>query len=922
MTVLLVASFVPPSADGAHLSTPEELEVFVIQVYPADKSANDYSKSRVMQILNKSDSLWRNISYGDMTLDINYTGSRQLPKNSNGYVSSARSTCDRWGNTTQDTQGLLNAGEMDDLVSSDLFLIIMENTGSGFQSSCGGPCTVGSGGDAKRIGCAIGSENPSLTDLNVMGRWGHEAGHALQTDVMHPSGYDSEFELLDSNYPGHMGAWLKFADPGFDGWLPESKVQVVDRSSGGDTVSIWAVEKDPDIRPNIQAVQVKLTDNLYYMLSVRRRVNGDELNADYADGIPDEGVLIERVVIGGDTNYGDNRTVAVQGVGNDTDDLWEEGQTYTNTTDGVTIEVQPEQPDDPDSYQVKISFGDVSDQPDAMLHPWRSPPGNTWETVDIWIDSPVNGYDDPTDGSFDDDKFRYGTWKDNSGRTVPKLNGDPPAAGQTNRLYARIHNNGSSTASNVEATFEITDPLGVGIHGADGWAEVGTVDSGDFPGLASIPPDGYVDVYVDLKPEVDVSEQEVEDGLFDLHSCVRVKLDTVSGETILGNQDGEDEQENIETFDASVGEDETMEDGFTLENEDDRAPRRYTLSYDPDIPKGWDVDVNNGDLDLLLAPGETRFVPVKIDSKAGPSAGSRYTLDIEAFSVGTHVKSGDPSDRHEWMASQGGVSFGVQVVVPTSLKCEAVSDGNTMEVTGELTASNPQYDTGDRLVRVVAVDPSAERLDETTSGSARTASDGSFTTAMDVSGGGGQPSHIACMFLGTEFLGASGSRYVEVQSSGADLDQPADIQVKLTSSSSTVTVGEDVQYEASVFNAGPNLAKGTSLAFSLPSQVEFENVSTTTGSCSHDVETTCSLGDLDVEAEATVTVTAGAVSAGELQVDVEVRSDTPDPDASNNDAIVVQTVEGSDLSTPAPGVSVLVASVGVALVLARRRGGR
>ena len=40
-----------------------------------------------------------------------------------------------------------------------------------------------------------------------------------------------------------------------------------------------------------------------------------------------------------------------------------------------------------------------------MIYPWTSPPGDTWETTDIWVDSPVNGYG----------TYRYGTWASLSG---------------------------------------------------------------------------------------------------------------------------------------------------------------------------------------------------------------------------------------------------------------------------------------------------------------------------------------------------------------------------------------------------------------------------------------------------------------------------------------------------------------------------
>jgi hypothetical protein len=36
------------------------------------------------------------------------------------------------------------------------------------------------------------------------------------------------------------------------------------------------------------------------------------------------------------------------------------------------------------------------------MRPWREAPGETWETTDIWFDSPLNGYG----------TYRYGYWND------------------------------------------------------------------------------------------------------------------------------------------------------------------------------------------------------------------------------------------------------------------------------------------------------------------------------------------------------------------------------------------------------------------------------------------------------------------------------------------------------------------------------
>jgi hypothetical protein len=64
---------------------------------------------------------------------------------------------------------------------------------------------------------------------------------------------------------------------------------------------------------------------------------------------------------------------------------------------------------------------------------------------------------------------------DGTGNMVPVGNGDDPAVGQTNRVFARIRNVGQATASNV-----VADPLGMGITNGVKWAPIGKVDNQAF----------------------------------------------------------------------------------------------------------------------------------------------------------------------------------------------------------------------------------------------------------------------------------------------------------------------------------------------------------------------------------------------------------------------------------------------------------
>jgi hypothetical protein len=295
---------------------------------------------------------------------------------------------------------------------------------------------LGPGGAPIFVGDAVVGENPGDTNAAVWGRWAHEVGHNMQSGGAsantpnqvaiggHPSGYNSDFDLMDANYPGRIGAVSIQPDNQFEGWMPAAKYQTFTRAGGGGNAAIWAVEYDQSTQPNVQAVKIEVAPpHVYYMVSVRRRVRGDDLNdTRNPPGIPDEGVLIERVdevtnpqaismVIG--RNKGP--TCATPPDNCNRQVLWQEGDVF-HAPNEPTIEITKKV--NADNYLIRVIYNDGGPpQPDVMINPWLSPPGNTWETADIWIDSPVNGFG----------VFRYGMWDDGTGHMVPTGNGDDPA---------------------------------------------------------------------------------------------------------------------------------------------------------------------------------------------------------------------------------------------------------------------------------------------------------------------------------------------------------------------------------------------------------------------------------------------------------------------------------------------------------------
>lgn len=404
------------AAEMAHAQLVRRYIVMRVDFSDSGTSSPRYSKQQTEQQLVNVTDLFTENSNGTVKVEFIVTDVFRLPRNKADYGTASMET------TLQDALASATVA-VRALWANNVHAIVVvlsqkwDQGGSYYATR-----NVGAGGSALWVGNAVVGENPGDTDREVWGRWAHEVGHNMQVGYAgpiaiggHPSGYQSDFDLMDANYPGRIGAVSIQPDNQFRGWLSAAKYQTITRALGGGNAAIWAVENDQNVQPNIQAVKIEIAPNVYYMVSVRRRVRGDDLNDTRApQGIPDEGVLIERVdevtnpqaistVVG--RNRGPACSTAANGCNRQ--ELWKAGDTFRSPNE-VTIEVTRKVDDD--NYLIRVVYGDLSTaQPDVMINPWLSPPGNTWETTDIWVDSPVNGFG----------VFRYGMWDDGTGQMVP-----------------------------------------------------------------------------------------------------------------------------------------------------------------------------------------------------------------------------------------------------------------------------------------------------------------------------------------------------------------------------------------------------------------------------------------------------------------------------------------------------------------------
>ena len=280
------------------------------------------------------------------------------------------------------------------------------------------------------------------------------------------------------------------------------------------------------------------------------------------------------------------------------------------------------------------------------------------------------------------------------------------------------------------------------------------MDSGSFPGLASIAPGDHVDVFLNWTPNFPLTPQQIAAGQFFFHTCVRIRVGHVSGETFFANQDGDGQQENIEYFDATGAGGAPGAPGAAnktvihLRNDSPSQPKQFMLGLlRTTLPAGWDVTINGGQSLVQLAPGAEKDIPVAIKQNVAEAVGSSHQVRIIASSIFSFTNPAHPTPHNE-ARQLGGVTIEANVVRKTKVTCK-VQNG---QVVGTVSGLDPRDLKQERAqVSIVLVKESGRRIELSGRLSPALLREGKFSGKPPAHGRG------VCLYAGSAFSSASGS---------------------------------------------------------------------------------------------------------------------------------------------------------------------
>lgn len=488
--------------------------------------------------------------------------------------------------------------------------------------------------------------------------------------------------------PNHFGGWSKVKL----GVLPlqAPRVLTLGPPSGSEVVkTVMLAPLEVGSQGQTQVIRLPFTTgpqfNGYYV-ECRKKLNGDEK-------VPKTGVLITAVDEGAPAGMQvwavrteNPADIATAPLGL--------GKSFLDAKRGILVKYETLST----GCGVRVEYSPKPKQPDPAIWPSKEKyyyaDYTDFESPDIWVDSPANGY--------------YWYPKDQqvidvAGEPVPLGPGDPPWAGQTNRIGVRIRNLGNISATNVTVEVSVRQPLTVDTLCGPKAGPKQVLETFTIPVLSNLKDTVR---YVDWVPKSDAPAR------------IEVRILPVKDELSLSNNYAQ-ESVAFEYVEESI---------VTLVSTklNGRGLCAEKLIVAPVfVPKGWTARVTP--VDLRVTRGVTRAVEASVRAPRSARAGTVAEIPVVVYQAERSrprlgsVRRG-PGDAPQYEIL-GGVKIIVSVGRRTSLTCSAAAGevGSALVVSGAVRPA--QQD--DRLA-LVYVSPSGRRSVR----AVPTGSDGTYRDAL------------------------------------------------------------------------------------------------------------------------------------------------------------------------------------------------
>ena len=395
----------------------------------------------------------------------------------------------------------------------------------------------------------------------------------------------------------------------------------------------------------------------------------------------------------------------------------EVGDRIEDAQSGIAIEVTA---DYGDSWDVRIDRVPYLYRTDPWIMPWAGPP---WETEDIWVDSPKNGW-----GTY--------TYTDAAGN--PEGNGDRPWLNNDNRIWFRVRNGAPVRATNVRVRVE------AGVPRADSseldwklvhWAQIPEIEASSSAVS-----------YVQWNPKENA------------HTCLRVVIQDIPAELSTDNNEA---QENIFDFETSQNSPwKQVSETIRVNNASEDESLDVWMQVD-DVPDQWLYSATPAQ--FSVAPGGKQDVSVVIYPGGDPN-GSPSEGYVAGYVGRPSVTAWVPWE--DTMVALAGGEFRTRLVNETTLGVSTpatASAGSSVAVTGQLV---PPVEGATIAVKVDG--PATQKLVYYT-----TDSEGGFNGSLSFDRGGSW--EVAAFYDGTGEWGSSESTAAGIEIAGSLCEVTADL---------------------------------------------------------------------------------------------------------------------------------------------------